>query len=65
MYRSSAQRQNTNCTEGGYGVKYKYTAEVELDADIYTAKEYLDNCMRQAVDELGESRIEVCTDEAG
>lgn len=40
-------------------MKYKYISEIELDADIYAAKEYLDNCMRQAVDELGESRIEV------
>lgn len=39
-------------------LKYTYTAEVEIDADIYTSKEYLDNCMRQAVDELGESQIE-------
>ena len=39
-------------------LKYKYTTEIELTADIYAAKEYLDACMRQAVDELGESQIE-------
>ena len=39
-------------------MKYKYTTEIELTADIYAAKEYLDACMRQAVDELGESQIE-------
>lgn len=44
-------------------MKYTYTAEIALTADIYASKEYLDAVMRQAVDELGESMIEVCTDE--
>ena len=41
------------------GVKYKYTAEIELAEGIYAAKEYIDAWLRQAVDGLGESRIEV------
>ena len=35
------------------------TAEIELNEGIYAAKEYLDAWLRQAVDEMGESRIEV------
>ena len=45
------------------GVKYKYTAEIELAEGIYAAKEYIDAWLRQAVDELGESRIEVSENE--
>ena len=40
-------------------MKYKYTAEIELAEGIYAAKEYIDAWLRQAADELGESRIEV------
>lgn len=40
-------------------MKYKYTAEIELAEGIYASKEYIDAWLRQAVDELGESRIEV------
>ena len=45
------------------GVKYKYTAEIELAEGIYTAKEYIDAWIRQAVDGFGESRIEVSENE--
>ena len=40
-------------------LKYTYTAEIELAEGIYAAKEYIDAWLRQAVDGLGESRIEV------
>ena len=40
-------------------MKYTYTAEIELAEGIYAAKEYIDAWLRQAVDGLGESRIEV------
>lgn len=39
-------------------MKYKYTSEIELTADIYAAKEYLDNMMRQFVDVFESSKIE-------
>lgn len=44
-------------------MKYTYTAEIELAEGIYAAKEYIDAWLRQAVDELGESRIEVNEDD--
>lgn len=40
-------------------MKYIYVAEIELAEGIYAAKEYLDAWLRQAVDELSKSRIEV------
>lgn len=37
---------------------YIYTAEIELDENIFTAKEYLDDVIKQAVDRLNSSGIE-------
>lgn len=39
-------------------MKYTYTAEIELDDDIFTAIEYLNNVVKQAVDCLNSSGIE-------
>lgn len=63
MYRASVQRQNEGYSEGVDGLKYIYVAEIELAEGIYAAKEYLDAWLRQAVDELDESRIEVSENE--
>lgn len=59
MHSASVQRQNESYSEGVDGVKYIYAAEIELAEGIYAAKEYIDAWLRQAVDGLGESRIEV------
>ena len=59
MYRASVQRKDKGYSKGVDRVKYIYTAEIELAEGIYAAKEYIDAWLRQAVDELGESRIEV------
>ena len=59
MYRASVQRKDKGYSEGVDGVKYTYTAEIELAEGIYAAKGYIDAWIRQAVDGLGESRIEV------
>lgn len=59
MHSASVQRQNEGYSEGVDGLKYIYTAEIELAEGIYAAKEYLDAWIRQAVDGLDESRIEV------
>ena len=59
MHSASVQRKDKGYSEGADGVNYKYTAEIELAEGIYAAKEYIDAWIRQAVDGLGESRIEV------
>ena len=59
MHSASVQRKDKGYSEGVDGVKYKYTAEIELAEGIYAAKEYIDAWIRQAVDGLEESRIEV------
>ena len=59
MYRASVQWKDAGYSKGVDGLKYIYTAEIELAEGIYAAKEYLDAWIRQAVDGLGESRIEV------
>lgn len=37
---------------------YTYTAEIELDENKFTAKEYLDDVIKTAVDGLNNSKIE-------
>lgn len=59
MHSASVQRKDKGYSKGVDRVKYIYTAEIELAEGIYAAKEYIDAWLRQAVDELGESRIEV------
>ena len=59
MHSASVQRKDKGYSEGVDRVKYIYKAEIELAEGIYAAKEYIDAWLRQAVDGLGESRIEV------
>ena len=59
MHSASVQRKDKGYSKGVDRVKYTYTAEIELAEGIYAAKEYIDAWLRQAVDGLGESRIEV------
>ena len=59
MHSASVQRKDKGYSKGVDRVKYIYTAEIELAEGIYAAKEYIDAWIRQAVDGLGESRIEV------
>lgn len=63
MHCASVQRKDKGYTKGVDRVKYIYKAEIELAEGIYAAKEYIDALLRQAVDELGESRIEVRNNE--
>ena len=63
MHSASVQRKDKGYSEGVDRVKYIYTAEIELAEGIYAAKEYIDAWLRQAVDGLGESRIEVSENE--
>ena len=63
MHSASVQRKDKGYSEGVDRVKYIYIAEIELAEGIYAAKEYIDAWLRQAVDELGESRIEVSENE--
>ena len=63
MHSASVQRKDKGYSEGVDGAKYIYTPEIELAEGIYAAKEYIDAWLRQAVDESGESRIEVSENE--
>lgn len=59
MHSASVQRKDKGYSEGVDKLKYTYTAEIELAEGIYAAKEYIDAWIRQAVDGLGSSKIEV------
>lgn len=58
MYRASAYRHDEDYSERIDVMTYTYTAEIELDEDIFTAKEYIDDLIKSAVDNLNSSKIE-------